>query len=68
MKNNLLFNAAAALIDCARFVNPIDKGFAQELLDKAESYSKLIIIDEKVEKEVGEFEKEIKAGLEKDTE
>jgi len=68
MKNNLLFNAAAALIDCARFINPIDKDFAKELLDKAESYSKLIIIDKKVEKEVGEFEKEIKAGLGKDTE
>jgi len=63
MKNNLLFNAAAALIDCAMIVKPIDNDFAKELLDKAESYSKLIIIDENVEKEVDEFEKQIKKGL-----
>lgn len=63
MKNKLLFNASMALVECAKFVKAIDNEYAIELLDKAEEYKNQIVIDDKFNKEVEEFAKEIKKGL-----
>ena len=52
-----------ALIQCARFVKPIDSDYAQTLLDKAQEYKDQIEVDAEVEKEVDEFEKRIRKGL-----
>lgn len=62
-KNKLLYNATMALIQCARFVKPIDSDYAQTLLDKAQEYKDQIEVDAEVEKEVDEFEKRIRKGL-----
>ena len=62
-KNNLLYNAAAALIECARFVRPIDEDFVQSMLDKAKEYTDQIIVDEKLEQEVNQFEERIREGI-----
>lgn len=63
-KNTLLYNAAVALVHCARYVRPVDVDYAQELLDKAQEYSNEIIIDKEIEKEVDEFEQRIRKGIE----
>ena len=63
MKNTELYNASIALVQCARLVRPIDKDYAQELLDKAEEYKNQIVIDEKIGKEVIDFGERIKEGL-----
>ncbi len=52
-----------ALIQAAKFVRPIDKDYSQELLDKAEEFKNQIVIDEKLEAEVIEFEEKIRKGL-----
>ena len=62
-KNNLLYNAAAALVECAKFIRPVDKDFAVKMLDKAQEYSNQIVIDEKLEKEVKQFEERIREGI-----
>jgi hypothetical protein len=62
-RNKLLFNAAMALVQAARFVKPVDPDFMKILLDKAEYYKNQIVIDEKIEAEVTEFERRIKEGL-----
>jgi len=62
-RNTLLYNAAMALIQAAKFIRPVDTDFMRILLDKAEYYKNQIIIDEKVEAEVTEFEGRIKEGL-----
>lgn len=62
-RNKLLYNAAMALVQAARFVKPIDSDFMKILLDKAEYYKNQIVIDEKIEAEVTEFERRIKEGL-----
>jgi hypothetical protein len=62
MKNTKLYNASMALVQAARYVKEIDKDFAQKLLDKAEGYKNQIVIDEKLEAEVIDFEKRIKEG------
>ena len=62
-KNNLLYNAAAALIECAKFIRPIDENFVQTMLDKAKEYTDQIVIDEKLEQEVNQFEERIREGL-----
>lgn len=61
-KNTLLYNASMALVECARFVRPVDSDYAKVLLDKAEEYSNKIVIDSKLEKEVDEFEQRIRNG------
>ena len=63
-KNNLLYNAAVALTECAKFVRPVDMDFVQVMLDKAQEYTNQIIVDEELEKEVDEFEREIRKGIE----
>jgi hypothetical protein len=62
-RNNLLYNAAAALVECAKFIRPVDKDFAVKMLDKAQEYSNQIVIDEKLEKEVKQFEERIREGI-----
>jgi hypothetical protein len=62
-RNNLLYNAAVACIAASKIVRPIDQEFAIILLDKAEEYKNKVVIDEEIEKEVLEFEKEIGKGL-----
>lgn len=64
-KNSLLYNAAAALTECAKFVRPVDVDFVQVMLDKAKEFADQIIIDEQLEKEVKQFEKRIREGLTK---
>ncbi len=67
-KNNLLYNAAAALVECAKFIRPVDIDFMNTMLDKAQEFSDQIVFDEKLEQEVNEFEERIKARLSKDSE
>lgn len=67
-KNNLLYNAAAALIECAKFIRPVDMDFMNMMLDKAQEYTDQIVIDKKLEQEVEQFEERIKEGLKKDSE
>jgi hypothetical protein len=62
-KNKLLYNAAIALVQCARFVNPVDADFAKIMLDKAQELKDQIKIDQEVEKQVDEFENRIRKGL-----
>ena len=62
MKNTKLYNASLSLVQAAKFVREIDTDFAQKLLDKAEGYKNQIVIDEKLEAEVINFEKRIKEG------
>jgi len=62
-KNNLLFNAAAALTECAKFIRPVDKEFVKIMLDKAQEFINQIKIDEKLEKEVNQFEEKIRKGI-----
>jgi len=64
-KNTLLYNASMSLVECARFVRPVDSDYAKTLLDKAEEFSKQIVIDDKIEKEVDEFEQKIRNGIKK---
>lgn len=63
MKNKLLYNATVALIECAKFIRPLDSDYAQSLLDKAQEFKDQIKIDDEVEREVNEFEKRIRKGL-----
>lgn len=62
-KNKLLYNAAMALTECAKFVKPVDKDFVNLMLDKAKEFANKIVIDEKLEHEVDEFEKRIRKEL-----
>lgn len=62
-RNSLLYNAANALITCAKYVKPIDNDYAQVLLDKAQEYTNQILIDNDLEKEVDEFEGKIREGI-----
>ena len=62
-RNNLLYNAAGALIECAKFVRPVDEDFVQTMLDKAEEFVSQITIDEELEQEVNQFEERIREGL-----
>ena len=62
-RNSLLYNAAAALTECARFVRPVDKDFVQTMLDKAQELADQITVDEQLEKEVNQFEESIRKGL-----
>ncbi len=62
MKNTKLYNASMALVQAARYVKEVDKDFSQKLLDKAEGYKNQIVIDEKLESEVINFERRIKKG------
>ena len=52
-----------ALIEASKHVSLIDKDFASQLLDKAEKYSKGIVIDKSLEGEVIDFAEKIKKGL-----
>jgi hypothetical protein len=67
-KNTLLYNAAMALTDCARFVRPVDKDFVKVMLDKAQEFANQIEIDEQLEQEVDQFEERIREGLREDSE
>jgi hypothetical protein len=67
-KNNLLYNAAAALTECAKFIRPVDKEFVQVMLDKAQEFADQITIDEQLEAEVIQFEERIRAGIKSDSE
>lgn len=62
-KNKLLYNAAMALTECAKFVRPVDDEFVQVMLDKAEELVKQITVDVELDKEVNEFEQRIRKGL-----
>ena len=62
-RNLLLYNASMALVQCAKFIKPVDVEYTQQLLDKAEEFKNQIVIDEKLDAEVTEFEKRIKEGL-----
>ena len=62
-KNKLLYNAAAALTECVKFIRPVDENFVQVMLDKAQEFANQIKVDEQLEKEVNEFEERIRAGL-----
>lgn len=62
-KNNLLYNAAAVLVESVKFIRPVDKEFVQVMLDKAQEYANQIIVDEKLEQEVNEFEEKIREGI-----
>jgi hypothetical protein len=62
-RNQLLYNAAAALTECARFIRPVDKDFVQVMLDKAQELADQITIDEQLEQEVNQFEERIRKGL-----
>lgn len=64
-RNNLLYNAAAALTECAKFIRPVDKDFTQVMLNKAQEFADQITIDEQLEKEVNQFEERIRKGLKK---
>jgi hypothetical protein len=63
-KNQLLYNAAAVLVDAAKFIRPVDKDFVQTMLDKAQEYTDQIVVDDELEKEVDEFEQQIRKGIE----
>lgn len=63
MKNVKLYNAAMVLIEASKYVSLIDKDFASQLLDKAQLYSKGIVIDKTLEGEVIDFAEKIKKGL-----
>lgn len=52
-----------ALVETAKFVKPLDPEYAIELLNKAEEYKNQIVIDEELEKEVKDFEQEIRKRL-----
>lgn len=65
--NALLYRASYSLVECARLVSKIDEEYAQKLLDKAQEYRNKIIIDEELEKEVDEFEKQIRKGIKEST-
>lgn len=62
-RNQLLYNASMALVQCAKYISPVDENFVQLMLDKAQEYKDKIIVDENVEKEINEFEQEIRKGL-----
>lgn len=62
-KNNLLYNAASALTECAKFVHPVDKEFVQVMLDKAKELADQIKVDPQLEQEVNQFEEKIREGL-----
>jgi len=62
-KNNLLYNAAIALTDCAKFIRPVDENFAKIMLDKAQEFADQIKVDDKLEQEVNEFEERIRKGI-----
>ena len=67
-RNNLLYNAAAALTECAKFVRPVDNDFVQVMLDKAQELADQITIDEQLEQEVNKFEERIREGIKTDSE
>lgn len=62
-RNQLLYNAAMALVECAKYISPVDNDFVQDMLDKAQDFTNQISINEKLEKEVDEFEEKIREGL-----
>jgi hypothetical protein len=63
-KNKLLYNAAMSLVQSASFIRPIDRNLSKLLLAKAQEYKdQIVAVDEKVEKEIDEFEKGIREGL-----
>jgi hypothetical protein len=59
----MLYNAAIALVKAAGFVKPLDPTYSFDLLNKAQEYKDKIVVDEKLEKEVKDFEQEIRKGL-----
>jgi len=59
-KNIFLYNGAKALIEASKFVNHVDKEFSIKMLDKAEEFKNMIVIDEKENKKIGEYKKLIK--------
>jgi len=67
-RNQLLYNAAAVLTECAKFIQPVDKDFVQVMLDKAQEFADQITIDEQLEQEVNQFEERIREGIKKDSE
>jgi hypothetical protein len=67
-RNNLLYNAAMALTECAKFIRPVDKDFVQVMLDKAQEFADQIKIDEQLEQEVNQFEERIREGIKNDSE
>lgn len=62
-RNVRLYNSSIALVEASKVVKGVDIEFANVLLDKAQEYKDKIVIDEKVEKEVKNFEEEIRKGL-----
>jgi hypothetical protein len=63
MVNTQLYQAAQALLNAAKIVKFIDLEYSNELLNKSLEYTKKIKIDEKLNKEVEEFERKIKERL-----
>lgn len=61
--NSLYYQAAAALINAAHFIRPLDPPYADELLDKAELYKNKIQINEELENEIIDLKSKIKEGL-----
>lgn len=59
-KNVFLYNGAKALIEASKFVNYVDKKFATEMLNKAEEFKNMIVIDEKENKKIVEYKDIIK--------
>jgi hypothetical protein len=62
-RNQLLYNASMALVECAKYINPVDRDFTQIMLDKAQEFSEKITVDSELEKEVDDIEREIRKGL-----
>ena len=56
-KNIFLYNGAKALIEASKFVSHIDQKFATEMLDKADEFKNMIVIDEKENEKIGEYKK-----------
>jgi hypothetical protein len=56
-KNIFLYNGAKALIEASKFVTHIDQEYAIEMLNKAEEFKNMIVIDEKENEKIGEYKK-----------
>lgn len=63
MKNNKLYNAAMALVECSKFVKEVDEDFFNLMLDKAEEMMLKIDIDEDLEKEIDSFKERIEKEI-----
>ena len=62
-KNAKLFQVALHLLNAANLLRDIDDEYREELLDKAQEYKDKIEIDEKLEKEVSEYEQRIEQRM-----